>query len=341
VLGLLRGLPVALWKVRLLIQPMLFAALFMAAFREQRDHLLIGRIVVAAACFKSLLAFVIQRIAVAQTGGPFSFATSHGESVLFGVAVTLVLADLVIQPSRHRLLRAAVIVPIILLGAVENGRRTFWVMLLGILLAGYLAIPMHRWKRAMTRAMVLAVPVIALYVAVGWERTSTLFAPVQTLRGIADSSASRSSYWRDVENWNVATSMRATPLAGAGLGGHYTEHMANDDISMFYKEYREWPHNSLLGIAFLMGPFGFTAYFALLSLVCFLSLRSFWRARAPELRVAAFACLGTIIVGLVQAYGDLGLNFPQYKVLVALAVAVSARLAVVTGAWPARPAPAA
>jgi O-antigen ligase len=336
IFGLLRGLPAALWKVRALLQPVLLGALFLAAFRERRDHLLIGRIIVASAFIRSILAFVVQRIAVAQTGGPFSYATSHGDSALFSVAVALVLADLALRPSRARLMRAFIIVPVILIGAIANGRRTFWVMILITLVAGFLLVPMNRWKRSLTRVLVLALPVLIIYVGVGWERTGRMFAPVQTIRSVIDTSSNRSSYWRDVENWNVARSMRDRPLTGVGLGGQYVEFMPNDDISMFYKEYRELPHNSLLGMMFLMGPVGYTAYFALLSLVCFLSLRSYWRTKEAGLMVAAFGCLSAIIACLVLAYGDIGLVRAQYNVLLALAIAVSARLSVATGAWPSR-----
>jgi len=43
-----------------------------------------------------------------------------------------------------------------------------------------------------------------------------------------------------------------------------------------------------------------------------------------------------VVACLVMAWSDLGLGFPQYKAVASLAIAVSARLAVATGAWPAR-----
>lgn len=333
VIGLARGLPPAAWKVRTLLLPLPFIVVFLSAFRGDRDHELVGRILVAAAVCRSVLAIVVQRLAVMETGGPFVYATSHGDSVLFSVGLFLVLADLAVRPSRRRAIRALLLCPVILLGAIENGRRTFWVMVPMTLAVAYGLAPMRGWKRSFTRAVVLVGPIVALYVAVGWDRTGSFFGPVATLRSVVDPSVSRSSYWREVENWNIVMSMRPTALTGAGLGGQYTEIMPNDDISMFYREYKEWPHNSVLGLLFLMGPFGFTAYAALLALVCFLSFRSYWLAKAPEHRVAAFGCLTAVIACLVMAYSDIGPNSPQYRVHLALAAAVSARLAVATGAW--------
>jgi O-antigen ligase len=335
-IGLARGFPLAPWKLRFLLHPPLLVGLFLIAFRGPRDHLLIGRIVVVAACVRSVMAFAVQRIATAETGGRYSYATSHGDSVLFSVAIFLLIVDFLERLDRPRLIRVVLIVPILLMGGIENQRRTFWVMLLLMMVAVYFLTPRNAWKLSLTRLAVLAAPLVVLYVGVGWYRSEQIFAPVKSLRTVMEPSRDRSAYWRDVENWNVAMSMRQMPLTGLGLGGRYTEVMRNDDVSFFYKEYRDWPHNTFLGLLLLMGPFGFTAVSALGALAIFLSIRSYRMATTPDHRVAALGCLCAVIACQVMAWGDLGASFPQYKVFSALAVVLSAKLAVVTGAWPAR-----
>lgn len=334
--GLARGLPAAPWKLRNLLHPIALALLFLAAYRGPRDHRLLGRVVVFAAAFKAALGIVVQRIAVVETGGMYDWATSHGDSVLSSVALFLVLGDAVAHPTRRRLLQATLISALLLDGAVANNRRIFWVMVILTLVVAYAVSPMRGWKLGLTRFLVVAAPVAALYLAVGWNRSGTPFGPVQTLRGIVDSSVNRSSYWREVEDWNIAMSMRQMTWTGTGLGGQYTEIMPNDDVSRSYKEYREWPHNNYLGLLLLLGPFGFTAVSALSGLVVFLAFRSFRRATNVDDKVAAFGCLAAVVACHVMSWGDLGSHFPQYKVFSALAVAVAARLAVATGAWPAR-----
>ncbi len=334
--GLARGLPAVPWKLRNLLHPIALALLFLAAFRGPRDHRLLGRVVVFAAAFKAALALVVQRIAVVETGGMYDWATSHGDSVLASVALFLVLGDAVAHPTRRRLLQATLISALLLDGAVANNRRIFWVMVILTLVVAYAVSPMRGWKLGLTRFLVVAAPVVALYVAVGWNRSGAPFGPVQTLRGIVDSSVNRSSYWREVEDWNIAMSIRQVTWTGTGLGGQYTEIMPNDDISGSYKEYREWPHNNFLGLLLLLGPFGFTAVSALSGLVVFLAFRSFRRATHVDDKVAAFGCLAAVVACHAMSWGDLGSHFPQYKVFMALAIAVAARLAVATGAWPAR-----
>ncbi len=333
--GMARGLPVAPWKLRNLLHPVVLCLLFLAAYRGPRDHLLLGRLVVFSACVRAILALVVQRIAVVETGGHYDYATSHGDSILFAVAGLIVVADLLERPDRGRLLRAALIVPIIVVGAIQNERRLVWVMVEISFLFVYLLGPLKAWRRSLTKMLVVSLPIIALYVGVGWNRGGTFFAPIQNLRSVSDTSADRSAYWREVENWNIAMSLRERPLLGTGLGGEYTEYMANDDVSRFYKEYREWPHNTFLGLLLTMGFFGFTTTFALPAAVLFLAIRSYRAAATPDQRVAALACVAAVTACQVMAWGDLGSHFPQYKVFLGLAIAVSAKLAVATGAWPA------
>lgn len=336
-MGLARGLSLAPWKLRNLLHPVALALFFLTTFRAERDRLMVGRIVVLAAVCRAMQAVVVQRIATVRTGGPLTYATSHGDSVLFAVAIFLLVADLAERPAPRQLIRAALILPLLLLGGFENNRRLLWVMLGAALVLWYLVSPMKRWKRALTRVMVVALPVMALYVGVGWNRGSRIFAPVQTLRGVTDTSTDRSAFWREVENWNISMSLRERPILGAGLGGEYIEFIPNDDVSVVFKEYREWPHNTVLGQLLLMGLFGFTAVWLLPSLVVFLCVRSYRMAATAEQRVAAATCLSAVIACHLLAWGDTGAHFPQYKILLGLAVAIAARLAVATGAWPARP----
>jgi hypothetical protein len=334
--GVVHGQSLAPWKIRNLLHPILLFVLFSAALRGPQDHLLFGRLVVGAAVVRAILSIVVQRIAIAETGGKYATATSHGDSVLFSVAVLLLLADAMERPDWRRAGRAALLVPLLLAGMAENGRRIAWVMLGLMLVVTYLISPMRGWKRSLTRFVVVSLPVIALYVAVGWNREGRIFAPLQTLRGVSDTSYDHSAYWREVENWNIAMSMRERPVLGLGLGGRYSEHMFNDDISSLYREYREWPHNTVLGLLLLMGLLAFTVVWSLSAAALFLAFRSYRVAVAPEHRAAALACVAMLVACHVLGYGDTGAHYPQYKIFLGLALAVASKLAVVTGAWPSR-----
>jgi hypothetical protein len=331
--GLARGGEVAIWKVRQLLDVPLFALLFQAAFRGPRDHRLLGAVLIAAACAKAALAVWVQRVAApALTGGKLAYATNHGDSVLFALAAFVLVWHAVERRDLRRLAAAGLLLPIVLLGIHENDRRVAWVMLAMSLLAAYWVYPRVPWKRALTRFVLVAAPVLALYAAAGWNRGGRLFAPVQTFRTLTDASVDSSTRWREIENWNLAMSIREAPILGIGLGQRYTEFVRGDDISDLFAEFRAWPHNTVLGLLLFAGPLGFTAIWSLLGLVVFLAARALPVAARPEDRVAALACVATVIACGVLAFGDTGAHFVQYRVLLALSVATAGKLATATGA---------
>jgi O-antigen ligase len=184
------------------------------------------------------------------------------------------------------------------------------------------------------RAALAVLPALLLYGAAGWGSTATggFFKPVRLVRSIVDSNVDRSTWDRQVENWNLAMSMRERPLTGRGFGHEWTEYMASDDIAAIFARYKAQPHNQVLGILLFAGPLAFAGIWAPLSLLVLLARRAYPRLRAPEGRAAALAVGATAVIVAVQFFGDLGPFWPQYGVLLALALATGGKLAGETGA---------
>lgn len=334
VIGLARGWGAAVYKLRNLMHPLMLAALFASVYRGPRDAVIIGRIIVFAACVKGVIAHIVQRIARAETGGMYNAAISHGDSLIFAMAAFLLILRYLEKPNPRHILPTLAMLGLIVLGCIENDRRLVWVMIAMACVMAYAIRPRAGWQRIVTQVLLIGLPVIALYTAVGWNSGSKIFFPVQTLRGVADTSHDTSAYWREVEIWNIAVSMRWNSVLGMGLGGEYTEVMFNDDISSIYKEYREWPHNTVLGLLMLMGLFGFSAHWMLLPAVLFLAVRSYWMAQTADDRLVALGCIAAVVCCFVMAWGDTGAHYPQFKIFAGLAIAFAAKLAVATGAWP-------
>ena len=279
----------------------------------------------------------MQRIARAETGGIYAWAVGHGDSMLFAVAVVLLTVNLLERPSRSRLVRAAVTLPLIVLGMMENDPPPRLGDVARVL-------PRHLPRRADEDVKAIADEARG--------RCAARRAPVRRRRD--GTTETRSSRHQDAARDQRFLDEPVHVLAGGRTGtspcrcatgpcwapvwGARTRSTCPTTVlsSGAYKEFREWPHNSVIGLLFCMGLFGFTATWALLAGVFFLAVRSYRMATAPEHRVAALGCVAAVIACQVMAWGDLGAHFVQYKVFAGLAIAVSAKLAVVTGAWPAR-----
>jgi hypothetical protein len=332
--GLARGgsLDVAVWQTRPLLVAAALFLLFAAALRGPPDHLLLGKIVVLAAVARALLALWV-RLAIAPSATvPVDYVTDHGDSMLFTLACVALVAHLVERPDRARLQAAALLLPVLLLGIHANARRTAWVQL-ALGLAVFLVVGRAaRWRRDLGRMGLVLVPALVLYGAAGWGSTSLLFRPVQIVRSVVDSRVDRSTWDRQVENWNLAMSMRERPLAGRGFGHEWTEFYAGDDITGIFYRYRAQPHNQVLGILLFAGPLAFAAIWAPFAVMVLLAARAYPRARSPEDRAAALWVGASALVVGVQCFGDLGPFWPQYGVLVALALVTAGKLARATGA---------
>jgi O-antigen ligase len=177
-------------------------------------------------------------------------------------------------------------------------------------------------------------PLLLAYAAVGWSSSSSLFAPVHTLRSVVDSKADPSTMWRDLENYDLFFTLRHNPVFGTGYGHGYDEIVWLPDISHSYALYRYLPHNSILGLWAYGGLIGFTALWMLLVGGLFLAARAYRHAVTVDDRTVALTAVATVVVYLAYCYGDLGLGTWTSVFMLAPALAVSSRLAVATGAWP-------
>ena len=92
----------SLWQVQRVAYLPLLVLLFRLGFRGVKDGVALGKVVVAAACLKAVLAIYIRAVVPPPPGEPtLLYATSHADSMLFGVAFCAVLAHLIHQRERE------------------------------------------------------------------------------------------------------------------------------------------------------------------------------------------------------------------------------------------------
>jgi len=219
-------------------------------------------------------------------------------------------------------------------GIVANTRRLAWVEVgIGLLTLSF-ASRWTRLKRRLARVVLLGSPFILAYAVAGWDSQGAVFRPVQILQSVVDSKADPSTEWRDWENYDLFFTIRQTPILGTGYGHGFIEHVKLRDVSRAYALYRFIPHNSILGIWAYGGLVGFTALWAMLVVGGYLGARSRRFAQTPDERTAAVAVPAVLAIYLAHCYGDMGLGTWTAIFIVAPTLAITAKLAVTTGAWP-------
>ena len=324
----------SLWQVQRVVYLPLLVVLFQVAFRGPRDFAALGKVIVAAACLKAVLAIYIRATVAPPAGEPtLLYATTHADSMLFGVAFCAVLA-LLIHRRGKRLVLVAGVLPLLVAGMVANGRRLAWVELAAGVATVVALTPWSAAKRAAVRAAIATSPLLLAYSVLGWGSSSALFEPVHVLRSVVDSKADPSTLWRDLENYDLFFTLRHNPVLGTGYGHGYVEVVSLPDVSSAYALYRFLPHNSILGLWAFGGLVGFTALWAMIVVGLFLAARAYRHAVTVDDRTVALTAVSIIVVYLVYCYGDLGLGTWVSVFTVAPAFAIASKLAVTTGAWP-------
>jgi hypothetical protein len=343
--GLVNGgsLERAKLQVQVILPLLLMATLLAPSLRPDRDYPILGRIVVAAACCKALMALWIRHVMPAATPDKFGImreiecATVHGDSLLFAAATFVLFAPLVIQPNRAHLRRFLLLMPLIVAGLVANDRRIAWVEIgIGVMLL--IAMNSRSWfTRRLVRGVVLASPVLTVYIVAGFYLPQRVFRPVHTIRSMfeiqnVDGSIDRSTLFRDVENYNLIYTFHQNPVFGRGFGNPFDAPVPNDDMSGF-KEYRYLPHNSLLGLMGFAGGLAVIALFAPSVVALFLAARAQRLTRSPVEAMASAVVIGNVAAYIFHVWGDIGFTELTSIFTVGASFAVASQVAVSSGAW--------
>lgn len=262
-------------------------------------------------------------------GPPPLYVTTHGDSVLWAVALSILFSRFIEVPTRHS--RSMFLTAGLVLGfaLVVNNRRLGWVI--AATAFAYVILASHGVvRRRLARLNRYLIVPAGLYVAAalaGPERR--FFAPVQALRSVVQGSDS-SSQTRDIEDFNLIFTLRANLPVGTGFGHQYIEAIRGADITQGVKStflnYRYLPHNSVLGLMLWVGPIGL----ALIMLPLMLGVRSALTAhrdsRDPMVRTTAVVVLTAWVAYVLQGWGDQGLYAGSAVVLVGALAGLGAAL---------------
>ncbi|MCC7053616.1 MAG: O-antigen ligase family protein [Gemmatimonadaceae bacterium] len=324
----------SLWQFRQLFWLPTVTMLFAYAFRDIRDFNRAINLLITAVCIK--LVFVVWFYFTVARPGHFEPATitSHYDSILFTVTIVALVARYLHAPGTKNLVLLGTIGTWVLLGIVLNNRRLAFVSLGASLFVVFIMLrgPM---KKMLLRVMLYASPLVVAYVVVGQAGNSRIFKPAKLVTSVIRQD-DRSSSTRDVENYNLLVTLKRVKLLGNGWGHEYIEAVRGDDISEAFPQYKYQAHNSVLWLWTVGGLVGFSLLWMPLCLGIFLARRAYIFARAPADRAAAAIAVSMVITYMIQAWGDLGTQHLNSTLVLGIALATAAKLAVSTGAMPAK-----
>ena len=325
-----------LWRF---LVALLVASLLHSVIRNSGDVKAIGATLLAAALVRGSLAIYFYRaIVVGRIDPPPPYMTNHDDTLLFVAGLLVAVGWALVRASWGAWLVALVASPVLLYAIVVNDRRLAWIELL-LVIGAVCLLPTGAARRRRNAFVMAAVPLFAAYVAVGAGRTEAVFAPVNAVVSASgNDDASALARQEEVRNLLYTLSEARNPLLGTGWGVPYTKVTsvyANFDETLWW-QYRYMPHNSLLALAVFGGLVGIAGIWMVVPVTAFLATRGFRSAARPAVRTGALAALGILPAYGVQCFGDLGFQSLTCALILAVAMAVAGKAAVLGAPRPRR-----
>jgi hypothetical protein len=267
-----------------------------------------------------------------MTAGPYRFeaVTSHEDVVFFDIAVALLIVMAALR-VRGRLFYALLAVqPLVLTAELLTQRRVAFVALAAVLAVVALMVFLDR-PRLTAFVVTLGIFAFAVYAVAFWDRSGPLAEPIRVIREVVDpqsvSDRDRlSNVWREIENVNIAYTMRQLPLTGVGLGQEYLFQQEPPPLTSFVY-WRYMAHNAVLWLWLKAGPFGALAFWFLVAQVVMRGLWLYRRLDDSMLRVAASFPVMLMVAQVVFSSVDLGLTYNRTMIVLGVALGLAAPLA--------------
>jgi hypothetical protein len=316
-----------LWRFLIAL---LVGALLLSVVRTSRHFRALGLTVLLAALVRGTLAIYFYWAHVrGKIVPPPPHMTTHDDSVLFVAGLLVILSWALARGRPGAWFATAVVFAHLCYAILLNDRRLAWIELAFGLFIIYLTLPRGRLRRRINRRLLLAAPVVLVYVVVGWNSSAPAFAPVQAF-ATAGSHADLSSLARQEEIVNLLYTLgrNGNPLLGTGWGRPY------EKVSSFFSSFgQDWwqyaymPHNSLLAVAVFGGLVGVFGIWLVVPMAAFLATRGHREATKPVDRAAAMAAVAILPGYAAQCFGDIGFQSLTGNLILGVAIGVAGKVA--------------
>lgn len=266
-----------------------------------------------------------------MSNGPYRLeaVTAHEDVVFFGVAIALVLVMAAVRLRSRLFFVLLALQPIVLATELLTQRRSAFAALAVTLLLVAL-ISMADRPRPTLLVLGFGMLVATVYAGAFWTSSSRLAEPLRIVREIIDPSLvswrdQSSNLWRDIENANIAYTVRQLPLTGVGLGQQYLFQQEPPALTTFVY-WRYIAHNAVLWVWLKAGPFGAFAFWLLIGQVVMRGLALYRRFDDPFGRVAAAFPVLVTVTQVVFSSVDLGLTYNRTMTVFGIALGMTAAL---------------
>jgi len=257
--------------------------------------------------------------------------TGHEDVIFFDIAITLALVMALLHVRGKLFFVLLALQPVILVADLVTTRRVAFAALAASLAVVAL---MAMLERPRATALVVGVGLFAfgIYTATFWDETGAIAEPARVLREVVDPNSASgrdqsSNIWRDIENANIAYTVKQLPLTGVGLGQEYLFQREPPKILGSFIYWRLTTHNAVLWTWLKAGAYGAFAFWLLVTQAVIFLLQLYRRLDDPLLRAAAAFPVLLIVTQVVFSSFDLGLTYNRTMIVLGVALGLAGPLA--------------
>jgi hypothetical protein len=255
--------------------------------------------------------------------------TSHEDVVFFDVALALALGAVILLGRSRTTYALLAVVPPVIAAELLNQRRVAFVALAAAIAVVSLCLVAVKPRPALAVLAPSAFLLLA-YGGVFWNSDGTLAQPIRAVRGIVSpetlSDRDRlSNFWRDIENANIAFTLRETPFIGVGLGQQYF-FVAEPPALTGFAYWRYMTHNAIFWVWLKGGILCFFAFWLLVGQAVIASARLVRQLASTELALVALLPLSLIVAQVAFSAVDLGLTYSRCMIVLGVGLGMLATL---------------
>jgi hypothetical protein len=248
--------------------------------------------------------------------------SSHEDIVFWSVPVALAVVALVLGVRSRLVYVLFALQPIILTAELISNRRVGFIALGVTLVVITVVLCFSHPRRAAALAAVGAMLLVS-YAVIFWEVDGPLAEPLRALRSIADASElplvdQFSNQWRDIENENIAFTVKQLPVTGVGLGQRYL--FEREPSAVPFEYWRYITHNAPLWLWLKAGPLGAFALWFLVARALLLGAALYRRLSEPSLRLVIALPIALVVSQIVFSSVELGLTYSRTMIVLGVAL---------------------
>ncbi|MBI2428663.1 MAG: O-antigen ligase family protein [Ignavibacteriales bacterium] len=311
--GLQRGgeFLVALWEVRALFY---FAALYFLVPQiiqtkdDLRSLMWVCIIAIALKAFQGIARFVV----LGFTLGGIPTLTNHEDPLFMLTLIVFLFAMVLYNAQESQRFTLLLLLFPLMMGFFVAQRRAAYAAMAMSFVTLFVALSAKE-RLLLAKTGMIFIVIVGVYSAALWESESRFASPVRLIKtAVSDDKEAQgdryySNLYREFEKYNLASTVKFSPVIGVGFGNKYFQPIPLANIPFPLRDYI--PHNEILWLIVKTGAVGFFLFWFFLNCFACNASSVLTRLTDPYVKSVCVVAIAAVVGQITVSYYDLQLTY--------------------------------